>query len=334
MNDMIKYGNELKRKIKEYDHAYYVLNNPIVSDAEYDRIYKEYENLESYIPELKTPDSPTQRVGAEPLSKLEKIKHKTPLLSIDQKAKSIEALTKFYQDCGGDGVEILIQPKADGLTGDVNYAPVGSDEFIKFINPSTNINGLEYGSYLTYGATRGNGYIGELITENIRTIKSIPLHIPFSGHLEVRGEIIISYKSFLNNFSDEYSNPRNLASGTIRQLDSRLVAERKPDMVFFDVGQCDKEFKKDTERLEFLKSQGLRVMPTKIINNLKDLIDTCTSYYDGNIKIKDGFNVLSMKGYPDIVCDGLVIKVNDLALREDLGMTSKGPKWAFGATRC
>lgn len=329
MSNIIEYAKELKTKIKEYDHAYYVLNNPLVSDAEYDRLYKEYENLEKQYPELKTPDSPTQRVGAEPLSKLEKITHKTPLLSIDQKAKSVEALTKFYQDCGGDGVEVLIQPKADGLTGDVNYAPVDSEEFLKFMGSSVNVNGLENGSYLIYGATRGNGYIGELITENIRTIKSVPLHISFNGYLEVRGEIIISYNSFIKNFSDEYSNPRNLASGTIRQLDSRLVAERKPDIVFFDIGKCDKEFKKDTERLEFLKSQGFRVMPTKIVNNLKDLIDTCTSYYDGKIKIKDGFNVLDIEGYPDMVCDGLVIKVNDLALREDLGMTAKGPKWAF-----
>lgn len=329
MNNIIEYAKELKRKIKEYDHAYYVLNNPLISDAEYDRLYKEYENLEKQYPELKTPDSPTQRVGAEPLSKLEKITHKTPLLSIDQKAKSVEALTKFYQDCGGDGVEVLIQPKADGLTGDVNYAPVDSEEFLKFMGSSVNVNGLENGSYLIYGATRGNGYIGELITENIRTIKSVPLHIPFNGYLEVRGEIIISYNSFIKNFSDEYSNPRNLASGTIRQLDSRLVAERKPDIVFFDIGKCDKEFTEDTERLEFLKSQGFKVMPTKVVNNLKDLIETCTSYFDGNIKIKDGFNVLDIQDYPDMVCDGLVIKVNNLALREDLGMTAKGPKWAF-----
>lgn len=328
MKDMIQYGNELKKKIREYDHAYYVLKHPLISDAEYDRIAKEYENLEKLYPELKTPDSPTQRVGAEPLSKLEKINHKTPLLSIDQKAKTIEALTKFYQDCGGDGVELLIQPKADGLTGNVNYAPTTSEEFQQVFANIVIPEG-ENGSFLINGATRGNGYTGELITENIRTIKSVPLKIPFDGHLEIRGEIIISYESFLKNFSDEYSNPRNLAAGTIRQLDSRLVAERKPDIVFFDIGQCDKEFVKDTERLDFLKAQGFKVMPTKVVNNLQDLIDTCTSYFDGKIKIRDGFNVLDIDGYPDMVCDGLVIKVNDLALREDLGMTAKGPKWAF-----
>lgn len=330
MNNIIEYAKELKKKIKEYDHAYYVLNKPIVSDAEYDRLYKEYENLEKLYPELKKmPDSPTQRVGAEPLSKLEKMNHKTPLLSIDQKAKTVEALTKFYQDCGGDGVELLIQPKADGLTGNVGYAPPTSEEFVRYMGSSVDIEQLENGSYLIYGATRGNGYIGELITENIKTIKSVPLHIPFDGHLEVRGEIVIGYKSFLSNFGEEYSNPRNLASGTIRQLNSRLVAERKPDIVFFDIGQCNKEFTKDTERLEFLRSLGFKVMPTKIVNNLKDLIDTCLSYFDGQIKIIDGFNVLDIDGYPDMVCDGLVIKVNDLALREDLGMTAKGPKWAF-----
>lgn len=327
MNDMIKYGKELKKKIQEYDYAYYVLNKPVISDAEYDRLYKEYENLEKMFPELRTPDSPTQRVGAEPLSKLEKFNHKTPLLSINQKGKTIEALTKFYQDCGGDGVEVLIQPKADGLTGNLNYAPAWSDEFKQFMGNIPTDN-LEDGAYLINAATRGNGYVGELITENVRTIKSVPLRIPFNGHLEVRGEIIISYTSFINNFSDEYSNPRNLAAGTIRQLDPKLVAERKPDIVFFDIGQCDKQFTKDTERLEFLKEQGFKVMPTKVVNNLKDLIDTCISF-DGKIKVKDGFNVLDMEGYPDMVCDGLVIKVNDLALREELGMTAKGPKWAF-----
>lgn len=326
MSDMIQYGNELKEKIKQYDHAYYVLKHPLISDAEYDRLLKEYENLEKLYPELKTPDSPTQRVGAEPLSKLEKFDHKTPLLSIDQKSKTIEALRKFYEDCGGDGVELLIQPKADGLTGNLNYAPADSNEFHQFIG---NAKGTECGSYLVNGATRGNGYTGELITENIRTIKSVPLKIPFNGHLEVRGEIVISYNSFLKNFSDEYSNPRNLAAGTIRQLDSRLVAQRKPEIIFFDVGQCDEEFQKDTERLNFLKKQGFMVMPTRVVDNLQDLIDVCLSYYDRQIVVKDGFNVLDISGYPDMVCDGLVIKVNDLSLREDLGMTSKGPKWAF-----
>lgn len=327
MNE-IQYGNELKKKIQQYDHAYYVLAKPLISDAEYDRLYKEYENLEKQYPELKTPDSPTQRVGSEPLTKLEKFEHQTPLLSIDQKAKTVEALTKFYQDCGGDGTEILVQPKADGLTGNVNYAPVESEIFKQFY-PDFSVEQAENGAYLVNGATRGNGYIGELITENIKTIKSVPLHIPFHGHLEVRGEIIMSYREFVKNFSEEFSNPRNLASGTIRQLDPKLVAKRKPDLIFYDIGECDKTFSKDTERLAFLKEQGFPVMPYKIVNNLNDLIETCFSYMDGNIQIIDGFNVLTMEGYPDMVCDGLVLKVNDLAVRDELGMTSKGPKWAF-----
>jgi len=326
MKNMIEYGKKLKEEIKKYDHAYYVLKQPLISDAEYDRLLREYENLEKLYPELKTPDSPTQRVGAEPLSKLEKFNHKTPLLSIDQKSKTVEALKKFYKDCGGDGVELLIQPKADGLTGNINYAPARSNEFKHFIGT---VPVDEDGSYLVNAATRGNGYTGELITENVRTIKSVPLKIPFGGHLEVRGEIIISYDAFVKNFSNEFSNPRNLAAGTIRQLDPKLVAERKPDIVFFDVGQCDKVFQKDTERLEFLKEQGFLVIPTIVVNNLQDLIDVCVSRFDGKIAIKDGFNVLDMPGYPDMTCDGLVIKVNDLALREELGMTAKGPKWAF-----
>lgn len=325
-------GLELQTEIAHYDFEYYVLDNPTISDKEYDRKLEEYAELEKEFPELKTPFSPTQRVGSEPLSKLEKYTHKTPLLSIDQKAKTIEALTKYYDDCGGEGTEVIIQPKYDGLTENVNYEPL-KDTLLKsdiaYMEASIRLG--ERGSFLVNAATRGNGYIGELVTESVKTIKSVPLSIPYNGSLEVRGEGIIYYQDFVDKFMAEgYSNPRNLAAGTFRQLDPKLTAARKPDIVFYDIGQCDKEFANDIERLEFLKEQGFKVTPYKVVNNLNDLIDTCFSYFDGNIKIKNGFNVLDMPGnVTDIVCDGLVLKVSDLKLREELGMTSKGPKWAF-----
>ena len=306
---LLERGLKLKKEIKKLDHAYYVLNQSLVSDAEYDRMYKEYEELEKMYPELKTIDSPTQRVGSEPVSALEKITHPTPLLSIDQKSKSTEDLIKWYRDCGGNGTEVLITPKYDGITVDTNYN-----------------NGL-----FTYAATRGNGYIGEVISENIKTIKSTPLSIEFGGRLEVRGEGVIHYEDFVKKFSKEYSNPRNLASGTLRQLDSKACLEKKPDIVYYDIGICDKNFEKDSERLSFLKDLGFKVTPYILVNNEEDLVRKCENYMDGFIRDKGGFNVLDNTSLSatDIVCDGLVLKVNDLKLRDKLGFTSKGPKFFF-----
>lgn len=304
---MIKRGQELKELLKKYDHAYYVLNKSIINDAEYDRLLEEYTKIEEEYPELKTIDSPTQRVGSEPISKLEKVEHPSPLLSINQKDKTEEGLRKFYKDCGGNGVEILIQPKYDGLTVDNVY----------------NNNLLEY------AATRGNGYIGEVITHNIKTIKSVPLRIDFKNYLEVRGEGVVKFDDFINLYSEDYSNPRNLASGTLRNLDSSQV--KRADVIFFDIGKCDKEFNTDNERLEYLKELGFKVTPYILVNNEEDLIKVCTSYMNGYIVEKNGFNVLDIpnSNVTDIVCDGLVLKVNDLHLREEIGFTAKGPKWAF-----
>lgn len=304
----------LRNAIAQADHEYYVLGKPTLSDAQYDRMYAEYAEIEKQFPELKDANSPTMRVGGEVLKSFEKTNHRTPLLSIDQKAKTIEALTKFYNDCGGEGTEILIQPKYDGLT----------------------INATYQNGNLIEGATRGNGYIGEVITENVRTIRSVPLSIDCEKTMEVRGEAILDLQSFTSNFAEEYSNPRNFIAGTMRQLDSKIVAQRKADIVFYDIGLCDVDFQThtDVERLEWLKTKGFKVTPYIVVNNLKDLISTATSGMNGLIYQTDGFNVLHKNeicvgNIDNIVCDGLVMKVNDLKLREELGMTSKGPKWAF-----
>ena len=307
-------AKKLKEKILKADYEYYVLGKPSLSDAEYDRLYEIYERCENEYPELKDIKSPTQRVGGEPLEKFEKTTHRMPLLSIEQKAKTVEAITKFYNDCGGNGTAIIIQPKYDGITINATYQ---NGEFIE-------------------GATRGNGYIGEIISENVKTIRSVPMEIAHKGVAEVRGEAVISLDKFTDSFSEEYSNPRNFISGTMRQLDSKITAERKPDVVFYDIGVCDKEFttNTDSERLRWLKEQGFKVSPYIIVNNLNDLIEECTTGMSGLIKVKNGFNTLINDGsfdcdVNDIVCDGLVLKVDNLTLREELGMTAKGPKWAF-----
>ena len=302
-------AKELKQLIQQYDHEYYVLAQPTILDSEYDRLYEEYVQLELTYPELKTPDSPTQRVGGEPLESLEKIEHLSPLLSIDQKPKEIEALAKWHREMGGDGVELIVQAKFDGVTIDNVYQE----------------------HLLQTGATRGNGYIGELVTENVKVIKSVPLSIPFQGLLEVRGEAIAPYESFKARFSDEYSNPRNFVAGTIRQLDARLVAERQPDIIWYDLGQCDQRFQTDEEQLEFLKAQGFKVAPYVVVSTLEELIQVCQSKLNGWIQSMDGFNIMKHENpaFPQVMCDGLVVKVNDLTLREKIGMTAKGPKWAI-----
>ncbi|QUH22076.1 NAD-dependent DNA ligase LigA [Alkaliphilus sp. B6464] len=308
----LELGIELKEKIKTYDHAYYVENKQLVSDAEYDRFMEQYIELEKKHPELKTSDSPTQRVGSDPLSNVPKKTHTTPLLSIENKGKTERDIRKWYEDCGGNGTKILIQPKFDGATVNVSYEDQIYVDAVK----------------------RGNGYIGDLITENVKTIRSVPMAISYNEQLEVRGEGIMYCTPFFEKYSKQnggdYSNPRNLASGTLGLLDPKLVAERKPDIVFFDIGVCKEEFQYDEDRLEWLKSLGFKVTPYKTVDNIDDLLATCMSYFDGKIAEKNGFNILNTDGnVTDILCDGLVLKVSELSKRDELGMTARGPKWAF-----
>lgn len=305
----IQRATALKEQLKRYDYEYYVLAQPTVLDSVYDRLYEEYVQLEQRHPELQTPDSPTQRVGGSPLSRLEKLEHMSPLLSIDQKSKDIQALVKWYQALGGDGVELIVQAKYDGIT----------------------IDNVYQSQLLQTGATRGNGYVGELVTENIKTINSVPLSIPFSGVLEVRGEAIAPYDAFKTSFSKEYSNPRNFVAGTIRQLNPQLVAKRQPDIIWYELGRCDQTFDTDVEQLAFLQEQGFKVAPYVLVSTVDELVVACEQRLNHWIQSVDGFNVMihPNPAFPSVVCDGLVIKVNDLKQREQIGMTAKGPKWAI-----
>ena len=309
-SNQIARGIELKEILKKKSAEYYGVNNDqdIDSDDDYDKLYDEYVELEAQFPELKDENSPTNIVGALVVSGLKKVTHLSPLLSIPFKEKAANELIKWYRSIGGNGVEILIQPKFDGLTVDLIL--------FKFI--------------MEYMATRGNGYIGEDISHNARVIKSIPKKIKFEGKLEVRGEGVLHVSDFFKRFSNEASNPRNFAAGTLRQLDSSICKERQPDVVFYDIGVCDKEFTKDSERLEFLKEQGFKTTPYLLVNNEDDLVKVCETRMNGMIPLINGFNVLTTENdVTDIMCDGIVLKVNDLALRDRVGFVQKGPKFMF-----
>lgn len=297
-------GQQLKTLIHQYDQAYYRDGISLVTDAEYDRLYDEYVALEQQYPELLTPDSPTQRVGGGLLEGFEKFTHLSPLLSIDQKSKSEAELRKWYQSVGGTGTRILIQPKLDGIT----------------------INALYQDHYLSLAATRGNGYIGEVVTPLVKCIKSVPLRLPFAGQVEVRGEAVIPYSYFKAHLSEESSNPRNLVAGTMRSLDPQVIKDRKPEIVFYDLGVCDQSFKTDTEQLAFLKEQGFKTAPYLVVDSEDELVEACFSKMQGQIQEMDGFNVLTGV---DAVCDGLVLKVDELSKRDALGMTAKGPRYFF-----
>lgn len=306
--------NELKKLIAFYDEQYYEKGISDISDAEYDRLYDEYLGLESQYPEIKTaPDAPTRRIGAGDKagsSSLPKITHKSPLLSINNKSRELEDLRDFYESLGGDGTEVIIEPKLDGITCNVNY---------------------ENGVFLN-AATRGNGYIGDLITDNFKeTETKYPQILSKSVDLELRGEAIIPYDFFKQNLSTAYSNPRNAVAGIMRNIDSKEVKDKGVHVMFYDVGKV-KDFPlkdRDSDNVGYVKLIGFESVPVVVVDNWKDLKNTVKTHLNNMIKNIDGFNVLVADGYPQAVCDGLVIKANRKVLRENLGMTEKGPRWAF-----
>lgn len=315
-------AKELKRLIEKYDYQYYELGNSEISDAEYDRLYNEYLQLEKEFPELKEmKDAPSKKVGAGKeagsTTGLPKFTHKSPLLSIDRKAKELEELKDFYDKCGGDGTELLIQPKLDGITCNINYE-----------------NGL-----FVNAATRGDGYIGELITNNFLTTSTkYPDEIPNTINLELRGEAILPYNEFLNlnlelkaNNKETLSNPRNAVAGFMRRLNSNETENKRVKVIFYDIGlnNISSNITKDTEYLNVLNNFGFQTVPIIKVNTWKALKHCVETKMDGLIQELDGFNVLVSDDYPSAVCDGLVIKVNDINLRNEIGMSEKGPKWCF-----
>lgn len=302
---------KLRKEILRHEELYYVKNAPEISDLDYDRLIERLQELETANPELLTPDSPTQRVGGRPAEGFAEIVHRTPMLSLDN-SYNIDELRAFDERCrklaDGRPIEYVAELKIDGLSLSLQYEA----------------------SVLTRGVTRGDGRIGEEVTQNARTIRSIPLRFKpkaksIRGEIEVRGEVFISRNVFEKTNAEReeqgeprFANPRNAAAGAIRQLDSRLVAKRKLDMFAYDVLAAGKKpFTTHWEALNWLEAAGFRVNPNRA---LCQTIDEVIDFANEQEAKRDDL------GYE---IDGLVVKVNSTTQQDEFGATQKAPRWAI-----
>ena len=295
--------NELSEILKQANYQYYVLDDPQMPDFEYDRLLRELEELEAIHPEWIQPDSPTQRVGGEAVSQFEKVTHPVPLMSL-QDVFSVEELNDFLGKilASFPGISFSVEPKIDGLSVALEYI---DGKFVR-------------------GATRGDGQVGEDVTENLKTIRSIPMVLANApAHLIVRGEVFMPKKSFekLNQQQEAeekplFANPRNAAAGSLRQLDPKIAAKRGLDIYIFNIQQAEGvSFTSHQESLEYLKALKFKVIPHKNLASVQSIDQEILS-------INENRELLTC----DI--DGAVVKVDDLALREQLGSTAKFPRWA------
>ena len=295
--------NELSEILKQANYQYYVLDDPQMPDFEYDRLLRELEELEAMHPEWIQPDSPTQRVGGEAVSQFEKVTHPVPLMSL-QDVFSLEELNDFLGKilASYPGISFSVEPKIDGLSVALEYI---DGKFVR-------------------GATRGDGQVGEDVTENLKTIRSIPMVLANApAHLIVRGEVFMPKKSFekLNQQQEAeekplFANPRNAAAGSLRQLDPKIAAKRGLDIYIFNIQQAEGvSFTSHQESLEYLKALKFKVIPHKNLASVQSIDQEILS-------INENRELLTC----DI--DGAVVKVDDLALRDQLGSTAKFPRWA------
>ena len=302
----------LRQDLRRYEYEYHVLDNPTIPDAEYDRLFHQLKALEAAHPELITADSPTQRVGAKPLSGFAQIRHEIPMLSLDNAFSDEEfyAFVKRIEDRLirlPEPLTFCCEPKLDGLAVSILY-----------------VNGV-----LTQAATRGDGMTGEDITANIRTIRNIPLQLLMDNppaRLEVRGEVFMPHEGFerlnqqaLEKGEKTFANPRNAAAGSLRQLDPKITSKRPLVLNAYGIGIAEGVDLPNThyDRLQWLKSIGIPVNPEiRLCNGTDEVLD----FY------RDIQNKRSSLGY-DI--DGTVLKINDIALQEKLGFISKAPRWAI-----
>jgi len=322
--EAIKELEKLREEINYHNHRYYILDSPVISDAEYDRLFKKLQELENNFPHLITPDSPTQRVGAMPLDEFKTIAHTIPMLSLNnannvEEAREFDERVKRFLETKEE-IEYVAEPKMDGLAIELVY-----------------VDGL-----FTAGSTRGDGYTGEDVTLNLRTVKSIPLRLlnktvekvkveggktlplPIPARLEVRGEVFIPIKEFerLNREREErgepaFANPRNAAAGSIRQLDSKITAMRPLDIYCYGIGALEgAKFKTHWEILHTLKGWGLKVNPfIKICKGIDEVI----KYHEDMEEKRDRI---------PYELDGVVVKVNSLDLQDRLGILTRSPRWA------
>lgn len=294
---------ELTALLLEANYRYYVLDDPQMMDFEYDRLLRELEILEGENPDFVLPDSPTRRVGGQALSQFEKYTHPVPLMSL-QDVFSPEELTDFLLKVKAEctDAQFSVEPKIDGLSVALEYV---DGQFVR-------------------GATRGDGNVGEDVTENLKTIRSIPMTIPDApARLIVRGEVYMPKKSFekLNTRQEMegkplFANPRNAAAGSLRQLDPKIAAQRGLDILIFNIQLCDGEiFTSHAQTLDYLAERRFKVVPYSLVSN----VDQVTAEVMAINERREHFAF-------DI--DGAVIKLNDLSDRQRLGATAKFPRWA------
>jgi DNA ligase (NAD+) len=309
---IIQEAQELRDAINRHNHLYYVLDAPEIPDAEYDKLLRRLVEIEEAHPELATPDSPTQRVGAAPAEQFSPVRHTIPMLSLanamdEEEAIEFDARVKRLLETDGE-IGYVAEPKLDGLSVELVYED----------------------GVLTVGSTRGDGVTGEDITANLRTVKSVPLKLTGNKvptRLEARGEIFITREDFrkLNDSRDAegeepFANPRNAAAGSLRQLDSTVTASRPLDGIFYAVGQVDGEMPDNQwELLGWLKELGFKVNP--MVRKCSGIAEAMEFYSE----------LLAHREKLPYEIDGMVIKVDQFTLRDTLGNTARSPRWAVAS---
>ena len=303
---------KLRKEIEYHNYRYYILDAPVIPDSEYDKLFRRLQELEEKYPEFYSPNSPTQRVGAPPLEKFEKVTHSIPMLSLSnafgegELLEFDEKVKRFLKIPYESEIEYTVEPKIDGLAIELVYE-----------------NGI-----FVRGSTRGDGYVGEDITLNLKTIKSIPLILPENHKfklLEVRGEVYIDKEQFLKINEERekkglplFANPRNCAAGSVRQLDSKETAKRNLKCFVYGVGKFEgRQIYSQWELLNILKELRFKVNPfAKKVKNIKEAVDYCK--YLNSIRDSLEYEI-----------DGAVVKVNDFKLQEKLGTVGRAPRWAI-----
>src|SRR5215204_254932 len=300
---------ELREQIRYHNRRYHIEDAPEIPDAEYDALYKELEELEAAYPELVTLDSPTQRVGGEPLEGFEQVRHTVPMLSLAN-ARKVEELREWdarvRRLLGPDeepDLRYVTELKIDGLAVSLRY---------------------ENGRFAR-GATRGNGTVGEDVTANLGTVRSIPEKLDDDppGVLEPRGEVYMTLDDFekLNRRQEEegkppFANPRNAAAGAIRQLDSRITAKRPLKIYLYGVGEGGEGFESHSEMLDGLKAYGLRANPHKLHESIESVVEEC-------------LEAASQRESLPYQIDGVVVKVDSREQQLALGSVARAPRWAI-----
>ncbi|HOL17182.1 MAG TPA: NAD-dependent DNA ligase LigA [Bacillota bacterium] len=304
LNEASRRAAQLRKELEEHNYRYHVLDQPIISDHEFDLLLRELQELEKQYPQLVTADSPTQRIGGAPLPAFAAVEHRLPMFGLDNAFSESELRdfdNRIRKSAGLARLEYVCELKIDGLAVSLQYE-----------------NGL-----FVRGATRGDGFRGEDITANLRTIRQLPLRLPQAVTLEVRGEVYISRKDFeqMNQTRRErgeplFANPRNAAAGSLRQLDPKITAARPLKIFLYGLGEHSLELSTQSELLDYLDKLHLPVNPQwKLCSGIEAVWEYCQAWQEQRAELT-------------YEIDGIVVKVNDLKLQRQLGSTSRSPRWA------